>query len=114
MKRFFWIGMMGTLVFFGCNSKAEEQAKMAERLQAEAERRVGDYRAIVEKNCQEKVLMEAIRIADSILVLEARMSTDTLFKPLKPLRPEKPETQILRDSTPIKPFLKPKRDTIKQ
>lgn len=111
MKKFFWIGIISSLAFFACISKAEEQAKEMERLQAEADSRVASYVAIVEKNCREKVLTEAIRIADSILVLEARRSTDTLFKPLKPLRPEKPEIQILQDSTPIKPFLK--RDTIK-
>lgn len=105
---------MSIITFVACTSEAAEKAKEAQRLNAEAERRVEDYTAILQKNCQQKVLVEATRIADSLLVQEARMSTDTLLKPLKPLRPEKPETQILKDTTPIKPFLNPKRDTIKQ
>ena len=50
MKKFFWIGIMSSLAFFACTSKAEEQAKEIERLQAEADSRVASYVAIVEKN----------------------------------------------------------------
>jgi len=99
------------LVFLSCESEEEKTAKVEQRLQEETDRRVAEYVRILERNCQEKVLEEAIRIADSLLVLEARLSTDTILKPLKPLRPDKPDAQILRDTTPIKPFLKPKRDT---
>lgn len=113
MKKSFWIGIISIVAFFACTSKTEDKVKEEQRLQAEADRRVADYTAVILKNCREKVLTEATRIADSLLVLEARMSTDTLLKPLIPARPEKPETQILRDTTPIKPFLKPKKDTIK-
>lgn len=102
------------MAFFACSSEAEEKAQEAQRLQAEADRRVAEYAVLIEKNCKEKVLAEAIRVADSLIVLEARMSTDTIGKPFKPLRPEKPETQILKDTVPVKPFLKPKKDTIKQ
>ena len=104
------MAILGVFAFFACESEEAQKAKEEQRLKAEA--RVEDYVQILERNCRERVLEAAIRIADSLLILEARMSTDTLFKPIKPIRPEKPETQILKDTTPIKPFLK--RDTIKQ
>lgn len=112
MKRAFWIGIISISAFFACTSEAEEKAEEEQRLNAESSRRVAEYIVILQKNCQDKVLTEAIRIADSLIVLEARMSTDTLLKPLKPLRPEKPTTQILKDTVPVKPFLKPKKDTL--
>ncbi|MFN7115828.1 MAG: hypothetical protein ACK4TA_03460 [Saprospiraceae bacterium] len=114
MKQAFGIGIVLGILLCSCESEAEKQAKVQQRLQTEADLRVVEYMSVLQKNCQTKVLEEAVRIADSLLVLEARLSTDTLFKPLKPLRPEKPETQILKDTTPIKPFLKPKKDTLKQ
>ncbi len=113
MRFIFWIGISGVLLLAACESEAAKKAQEAQRLQDEADQRVNEYVKVITENCQTKVLEEAVRVADSLLILEARLSTDTLLKPLKPLRPEKPETQILKDTTPIKPFLKPRRDTIK-
>lgn len=101
------------LIFGACESEAAKKAQEEQRLQEEADRRVSEYIKVIKENCEKKVLDEAVRVADSLLILDARLSTDTLFKPLKPLRPDKPETQILKDTTPITPFLKPKKDTIK-
>lgn len=112
MRTLFWIGILLTTVFLSCESEEDKKAQEEQRLEEEAERRVATYITVLEKNCQTKVLDEAVRIADSLLIIEARLSTDTLFKPLKPLRPDKPDTKILQDTTPIQPFLKPRRDTI--
>lgn len=111
MKGAFGVGILICLLLFSCESEAEKKAQQSQRLQAEAERRIADYTNAIQKNCEQRVLDAAIQIADSLMLVEARLSADTILKPLKPLRPEKPETKILKDTTPIQPFIKQKRDT---
>lgn len=113
---------MRIVIFFGiilaffasCESEEEKQALDQMMIEEEVKRRVEEYTRILGDNCQTRVLEEATLLADSLMILEARLAKDTLFKPIKPLRPEKPELRILQDSTPVKPFLPPvKRDTSK-
>lgn len=111
MKKAFWIGILLTSFLLSCESEAEKKAQQEQRLQAEAARRVADYISAIQKNCDQRVLDAAIQIADSLMLVEARLSADTILRPIKPIRPEKPETKILKDTTPIQPFMKPKRDT---
>ena len=71
----------------------------------EVARRIQNYKQVRMDRCYEKALEEASRLADSILILEARLERDTLGKPPKPEKPEKPEIKAVLDSTPIKPLL---------
>lgn len=68
--------------------------------------RVANYRKNRLERCQEAAINEANTIADSLLLLEARLTRDTASKPLKPNKPEKPEIKILTDSTPIAPLIR--------
>lgn len=75
---------------------------------AESEKRVAEYTVVLQENCRKRALEQAIILADSLIIQDARLRGDTLFKPM---RPEKPETQIYLDTTPVKPFLKVPNDT---
>jgi len=97
-------------IFAACNSAADEQIDVSKRMDVEVEKRISLYTQTLNENCQERVMTEAVRRADSVITLEARLLSDTSFKPI---RPEKPPIQILQDTTPVKPFIKPKRDSIR-
>lgn len=100
---------MGLLFFqFACQSEAAEKAAEEARMNAETEKRIAEYITVLQENCRKRAIDQAIIVADSLIIQDARLRGDTLFKPT---RPEKPETQILIDTTPVKPFLKPRRDT---
>jgi hypothetical protein len=114
MKSWFTIGLVLVIAAWSCTSDAEKKAAEKRRLESEAELRVQEYIAVLQKNCRDKVLVEAVRVADSVLLVEARLSADTVLKPFKIPRPEKPETQILPDTIPVRPFLRPKKDSVKQ
>lgn len=102
--------MILLFLFAACNFAADEQIDISQRIDAEVEKRIALYTQTLNENCQERVLTEAVRRADSIITLEARLLSDTSFKPI---RPEKPPIQILQDTTPVKPFIKPKRDSVR-
>ncbi|MBK7869953.1 MAG: hypothetical protein IPJ74_04310 [Saprospiraceae bacterium] len=109
---FYIIAILLLNVLVACDS--EEEAQRIERILIEqnVEKRLADYKMIHDRNCRTKILEEATRIADSLIILEARLSKDTLLKPFKPERPEKPALKTLPDTAKIKPFLpKPRRDT---
>ncbi len=108
------IGIGSLLVFLiACNAEEKEQQQMQALMEAEVSRRVLDYENIIKKQCFDRVLEEAVRISDSLLILEAQLAQDTFTKPAKPSRPDKPELQVLKDTVPVKPFLqKNKKDSV--
>lgn len=66
--------------------------------------RVTTFTSTLRDNCQEKVLEEATRIVDSIIISEARLKTDTIAKPFRPDRPDIPEVKKLKDTLPVAPL----------
>ena len=116
MKSGVLIGTVFSLFFlFACDSEAEEKRMEKLLIEQNVKERLTEYKRIHDQNCRTKVLEEATRIADSLIILEARFSKDTLLKPFKPERPKKPALKTLPDTVKITPFL-PKRsaDTIPQ
>lgn len=100
------------IIFAACESEGEKQQFEQMLIEKDVEERLVQYKRILEENCEAKVLEEATRIADSIIIEQARMLKDTLLKPIKPERPGVPEIKTLEDTLKVKPFLpKPKRDT---
>lgn len=77
-------------------------------VELQVEEQLATYRKIMMQQCRDKVLEEAGRIADSILITEARLKRDSMGKPPKPLKPEKPEIKLLKDSLSLDPLF---RDT---
>ena len=103
---------MATVAWTGCvrkpPSKTKEQVmqeKLAERLQR--------WYADLEANCNRKVMESAAAIVDSTLLADARFKRDTSDLPSIPGRPEKPAFTPPSDSTPIKPILGTKGDSLK-
>ena len=107
----------GCMVLMICGSviscqQSQDQEAIQALIKAKIEERVANYARIKREKCFEKVLKEASRQADSILLVEARLNRDTLLKPPKPIKPEKPEILSLTDSSRIAPFLTPPVDTL--
>ena len=98
-------------LFAGCGKDDRNKNAVQAVIEEEVNNRVQNYRQVRMERCFDKALEEASRLADSILIREARLERDTLGKPPKPVKPEKPEIKTLLDSTPIRPLLD--RDSLK-
>ncbi len=104
------------LLLSGCSEDDRNQRAVQAVIQEEVEKRVRNYKQVRMQRCNEQALEEASRLADSILLLEARLERDTMGKPPKPEKPEKPEIKTVLDSLPVKPLLdktkKAEKDTL--
>lgn len=107
MKNRILIGLC-LLSLLACEPPQGETEVRQSVIEEQVVERLALHRATKTRVCQEKVLAEASRLADSILIHEARLERDSLDKPPKPFKPDKPEIKTLIDSVPIKPFF---RDT---
>ncbi|MCB0571041.1 MAG: hypothetical protein KDC66_14805 [Phaeodactylibacter sp.] len=113
MKLRHYLWLLFLLILASCAEEDRNMLAVQAMIDDEVAKRVESYRQSRLKLCREQALTEASKLADSILLEEARMSRDTLDKPPKPEKPEKPELKTLLDSTPVKPFILPRRrDTI--
>lgn len=70
------------------------------------EERIAKYKISKYEACKRKVVKKAGTIADSILLLEARLNRDTTGRPLIPEKPESPEIKNIIDSVPVEPFFR--------
>lgn len=113
MSRIF-LGILIVWLFAACESEEEQRALNEMLIQQELDRRITSYKQIFFENCERRAIEEATRIADSIMIEQARLFKDTLTKPLKPERPEKPELRTLEDSIAVKPFLRDSTKKIKR
>ena len=102
-----WIifSILALLWLAGCGEDNRNKLAVQAVIEEEVALRVKNYRQTRMLRCYEKALEEASHLADSILILEARLERDTLGKPPKPEKPERPEIKTLLDSTPIRPLL---------
>ncbi len=94
------------LTLWSCEPPEAESEIRQSVIEQEVEDRLKLHRETKFRVCRDKVLAEANRIADSILIQQARLERDTMSKPPKPFKPEKPEIKTLIDSVPIKPFFR--------
>lgn len=107
--RYFHFFLWPLLLLASCARESHDQQDIQAVIDKEVAIRVETYRQSRLKLCREQALAEASKLADSILIEEARLSRDTLSKPPKPEKPEKPDIKSLLDSTPIQPFFGPRR-----
>lgn len=94
------------LLCVSCDDVSEkDRARIDAVIQKEVKRRIELKKSIEYGRCLEALYANASEIADSILILEARLSRDSSDKPPKPNKPERPSIIALEDTTPVKPFL---------
>lgn len=93
------------LLAFACQPSYDKEAIVDQLIDEALQERINNYKRIREERCWDGLLREANRLADSILFVEAKMAKDTITRPPIPHKPVAPEKKILKDSTPVKPFL---------
>lgn len=95
------VGLLGLTACGGDGSLKEERMAYIEK---QVEERILEYKRILDERCREKVLEEANRLTDSILLVRARLERDSLDKPPRPDKPDKPEVKTIIDSVPVAPL----------
>ncbi|MEM1216347.1 MAG: hypothetical protein AAGJ82_11715 [Bacteroidota bacterium] len=112
------LGVLLLLLSTACESSTHIDVDAV--IMEKVEERLAKFKAVRQERCQARVWEEAGRIADSIILLEARRSKDTLDRPLRPTRPEKPALKTLEDSLELAPLFRdslpvpPKPKVLKQ
>lgn len=106
MKHYQLAPLLLLLLLSSCSDDDRNKKAVDAAIQEEVDRRVNNYRKGRLQRCYEEAVREASTLADSILLIQARLSRDTAGKPPKPDRPERPELKTLNDSLlKIEPFL---------
>ncbi len=90
---------------FACQPSYDKEAIVKQLMDEALQERINNYKSIREERCWDGLIREANRLADSILFVEAKMAKDTITRPPIPHKPIAPEKKMLKDSTPVKPFL---------
>ena len=109
------ISLFFVLIFLSnCNpQKKETTEELNARIQKKVEERLENRRKEKMKSCKKEALTLAEAQVDSILLLEAKLSTiDTFPKPIKPEKPSTPDLLIPKDSSEVKPLFEQTIDTI--
>lgn len=98
------IALLALLLLAACESATyvDTDKVIAEKVQEQLD----EYQKVNDQRCRDRVLIEAGRIADSVIMVRARLMKDTIQRPLRPTRPEKPTVLTLEDSLALKPLLK--------
>lgn len=96
-----------------CFRPQVDQTEVIALMESTLQEKLDAYRQRMEEDCQKRILKEAARVADSIIVEEARLYRDTVQRPPIPPRPERPETKKLPDSLPVGPLIS-RPDTVPQ
>lgn len=81
-----------------CGEDNRNRIAVENMIQEEVTQRVATYRENRTQRCYEDAVKEASTLADSILLLQARLNRDTASKPPRPTRPERPAAKKMRDS----------------
>jgi len=98
---FFIIFLLAT----ACQPSYDKEAIVRQLMDETIQARIQSYKDIRAERCWDGLMREANRLADSILFVEAKLAIDTITRPPIPVKPIPPEKKILKDSTPVKPFL---------
>lgn len=98
-----------TLVGFMSFQTKEKAAEVTiqDLIDAEVNKRVANFRKKRLQACRKKVLEEASRQADSMIIDKVKNLTllDTLLRPDRLDRPDRPIERPLKDTTPVAPLL---------
>ncbi|MEL7220175.1 MAG: hypothetical protein AAGJ93_02585 [Bacteroidota bacterium] len=105
MQKSIQLLLLLSVVLSACQSSThvDTEAVIEEKVQE----RLAEFKRVIDLRCRDKVMEEAGLIADSLVLLQARLKKDTLQRPVKPLRPDEPELKTLNDSLPLKPLFEP-------
>ena len=87
-----------------CETQEDLQEQVKRLIDERVESRLDKYTETMRNRCEERILTEATRIVDSILIERARMAKDTILKPVRVDRPDLPELKTLSDTTPVAPL----------
>lgn len=105
-KDFSWLIIIA-LIFSACGGKTGGNPERMAYIEEQVEERLIEYKRIIDERCMERILEEANRQADSILLVKARLERgDSLSKPPRPDKPDKPEVKTIIDSVPVAPLFK--------
>jgi len=104
-KKIGWLIAFSVCILISACEDSEIQKEAIEDLvDREVAARIEQYTLTLEKKCLEKVFIEANRIVDSMLIMDAKLSLDTIDRPPKPEKPETPEIKLLEDSLQVAPL----------
>lgn len=107
MKRIAIFTLLVPLLWGSCAEDNRNRIAVEKVIQEEVGKRVANYRENRMRRCYEDAVREASALADSILLLEARLTRDTASKPPRPSKPERPALKKLKDSLlQVAPFLR--------
>ncbi|MEM1327748.1 MAG: hypothetical protein AAGI23_17435 [Bacteroidota bacterium] len=87
---------------------SEAKAQLIDERVAEKVERLRNSKA---DRCRTELYTQANTIVDSILIARAKVSKDTITKPMKVSRPDLPDAFLLEDTFAIHPLL-PEVDTL--
>ncbi len=90
------------LLLLGCESSTKIDIDQV--IEEKVQERLDTYRRVKNESCLEAALLEAGRLADSIILERARFLRDTSMRPYRPFRPGDPVLQELSDSLPLRPL----------
>ena len=90
------LGLIGSCTVRETDSETVIQEKYRER--------VGNLEAKLRRDCEREVLIEATRIADSLLIQRARRMQRIAGRPPRPLRPGAPPPKELSEPLPLRPL----------
>lgn len=113
------ISLLFLLVLFGAGlffnfQKTPAKVTVQQLIDESIEQKIQRYSDIRNKRCSENLLDEAGRLADSIIIAQAKalkVLKDTVTRPVAPLRPDRPELLPPIDSSFPTPILNAKEDT---
>lgn len=98
MSRLFLLFALAAFLVSSCGEDNRNRIAVEKMIQEEVTQRVATYRENRTQRCYQDAVKEASSLADSILLLQARLNRDTASKPPRPTRPEQPAAKKLRDS----------------
>lgn len=98
MSRLCYLFILTALLYPSCGEDNRNRDAVEEMIQQEVVERVATYRENRTQRCYQDAVKAASTIADSVLLIEARMKRDTASKPPRPAKPGRPTIKKLRDS----------------
>jgi len=97
-----FLGMIAILSFMGCENEPDYAAMQEEYL----EKKMENYIAFQERNCNKRILKEARANADSFFLnLAKKKDFDSVQRPSSFARPKKPNVMVREDSLPLHPLI---------
>lgn len=110
---FIGVVLTSAFTFHACSNDAKQDDAGNQLLQSRLEERLETVRQIRRTECAQQLLDSARYLVDSLWVLEAFQSLDTLHRPYKPNKPLPPVVNNTLETLSVKPLfpdsIKPKK-----